>query len=133
MKRKNGEPNYKPAILMRFANFWLKFKKIISPFIRKPSSIRKIMSLVQGCLTRIIIFYVKWTTESRSKLKFGIKIISEGTCLLSFKLIGLQFHHQLPSPKTLTLSGTDGQTYVWTNRSKIIIHLGGTTMEVNTF
>ena len=44
---------------------------------------------------------------------FGIKIIKiilYGTCVLSFKLIGIQLHQKLPWPKTLTWSGTDGRT-----------------------
>ena len=36
-------------------------------------------------------------------------IISYGTCILSFKLIGLQVHQKLSWSKTLTWSGTDGR------------------------
>ena len=51
------------------------------------------------------------SVDRENGIKFLItKIISKGTCLLSFKLIEPQLHQKLLRPKTLTWRRTNGRT-----------------------
>ena len=77
--------------------------------LRLTNKLNKYVSIVHRCPTPTIIFHVQWTIETLIWHKNWKDHIIRNTCVLRFKLIGLQLHQKLPWPKTLTWSRTDGQ------------------------